>query len=185
MYSVVPATRSLLSRFPAMIQGGALLKRPALSGGASPMLPKKGCSGMSIPGAKCATMCWASSGIILILVGIIVRQVAAAGAEGVVGVRNGEFYGEDFYFEDVADLRAFNVNRPSENVSAGAFVFDLVGNVAQGLLDLVRWYARVFEALGAVGDERLDLHGVAGLDAQDGGGFGVVVAPGYRFGRGF
>src|SRR5437868_6599136 len=65
-YRVVPATRSLLSRFPPIIHGGALLKRPALSGGASPMLPKKGCSGISMPGANFAIMRCASSGIIFI-----------------------------------------------------------------------------------------------------------------------
>src|SRR5438552_3683799 len=65
-YRVVPATRSLLSRFPPIIHGGALLKRPAPSGGASPMLPKKGCSGISMPGANFAIMRCASSGIIFI-----------------------------------------------------------------------------------------------------------------------
>ena len=42
MYSVVPATISLLSMLPACIQGGAELYLPADSGGAMPMLPKKG-----------------------------------------------------------------------------------------------------------------------------------------------
>ena len=42
MKSVVPATISLLSMFPACIQGGAELYLPAPPGGAMPMLPKKG-----------------------------------------------------------------------------------------------------------------------------------------------
>ena len=42
------------------------LAGPLFGGGASPMLPKKGCSGRSIPGAKCATICCLSSGMILV-----------------------------------------------------------------------------------------------------------------------
>ena len=64
MKSVVPATSSLLSRLPACIHGGALLTRPEASGGATPMLPKKGCSGISIPGANRATIRPSSSGMI-------------------------------------------------------------------------------------------------------------------------
>src|SRR3989442_147740 len=50
MYSVVPATRSLLSRLPAWVPGGVLLTRPISGAGATPMLPKNGRSGITIPG---------------------------------------------------------------------------------------------------------------------------------------
>src|SRR6185437_10200098 len=66
-YSVAPATSSLLSILPACRLGGALSMRPNSGGGATPMLPKKGCSGISIPGANLATMRSLSSGIIFIL----------------------------------------------------------------------------------------------------------------------
>ncbi len=73
---------------------------------------------------------------------IIVGQIAAAGAEGVVRVRNRKFYGQNFHFQHIANFRAFNVNRPRQNVPAGTFVLHLVGNVAQRLLDLIRRQAR-------------------------------------------
>ena len=66
MKSVVPATSSLLSRLPACTPGGALLTRPMATGGATPMLPKKGRSGMSIPGANRAIIAARSSGMIRI-----------------------------------------------------------------------------------------------------------------------
>src|ERR1700674_1182303 len=37
---------------------------------------------------------------------IIFRQISAAGAESIVGVRNGELRGEDAHFEKVANFRA-------------------------------------------------------------------------------
>jgi hypothetical protein len=67
MNSVVPATSSLLSRFPAWIHGGLLLTRPALGGGATPMLPKNGSSGTTIPGAKADVIVCASIGMIFVV----------------------------------------------------------------------------------------------------------------------
>jgi len=52
MNSVVPAHQLFVVRFPAWIPGGALFTLPAASGGAMPMLPKNGLSGMSIPPAE-------------------------------------------------------------------------------------------------------------------------------------
>ena len=58
--------RSLLSRLPAWVPGGALLTRPAASSGATPMLPKKGCSGSSMLSENFATLRFVSSGMIFI-----------------------------------------------------------------------------------------------------------------------
>src|SRR5262249_14613628 len=55
----------LLSRLPAWTHCGALLTRPSVAGGATPMLPKKGRSGISKPGAKRANILFSSSGMIL------------------------------------------------------------------------------------------------------------------------
>ncbi len=108
---------------------------------------------------------------------IIVGQIATAGAKAVVGVRNGKFYGENFYFEDVAGFRAFDVNRPRENVPAGPFVLHLIGDVAQRLLNLIGRQPRIFEPLRTVRDQRLNLHRIARLDAQHRRRLRVVVAP--------
>ena len=103
--------------------------------------------------------------------------------ERVVGVRNRQLDGQDFHFQHVAGLRVFDVNRPGENVSAGAFVFHLLGDVAQRLLDLLRRHTRLFQPLRAVGDQGLNFHRVARLDAQHRRGFRVVVAPRHRLRR--
>src|SRR5271163_370494 len=108
---------------------------------------------------------------------IVVGQIATAGAEGVVGVRNREFDRENFYFQHVADFRAFDEDGSSEDVPARPFVVHLVSNVAQRLLDLLGRQTRIFQPLRAVRDQRLNLHRVAGLDAQHRRGLRVVVAP--------
>ena len=54
----------MLSRLPPCRPGGALSMRPIEGGGATPMLPKKGRSGTSIPSANLATMRRESSGMI-------------------------------------------------------------------------------------------------------------------------
>ena len=64
MYSVVPATSSRLSRLPACRAGGLLLTRPSSGAGATPMLPKNGRSGITMPGAYSAVIVFLSSGMI-------------------------------------------------------------------------------------------------------------------------
>ncbi len=64
MYSVLPATSSLLSRLPACRPGGLLLTRPSSGAGATPMLPKNGLSGITMPGANSAVIVLRSSGMI-------------------------------------------------------------------------------------------------------------------------
>ena len=49
-----------------IIVGGVESQRPISDGGATPMLPKKGCSGIVIPGPKRATIFSRSSGMILV-----------------------------------------------------------------------------------------------------------------------
>ena len=56
----------LLSMFPPWTQGGPLLIRPEVSGGATPMLPKKGRKGISTVGPNLATIRWTSRGMIRI-----------------------------------------------------------------------------------------------------------------------
>ena len=61
MKSVVPATSSLLSRLPACVLGGLLLTRPTSRAGATPMLPKNGFSGTTMPGLNSEVMAFRSS----------------------------------------------------------------------------------------------------------------------------
>src|SRR5581483_10462349 len=73
--------------------GGALLMRPLASGGATPMLPKNGRSGISIVSLKCATIRFSSSGMIFIF-----EDVAGFGTFNVDGagedVSAGAFVGD-------------------------------------------------------------------------------------------
>ena len=46
-----------------------LLTRPCSGGGATPMLPKNGCSGITMPGANAAVIVFLSSGMIRVLLG--------------------------------------------------------------------------------------------------------------------
>ena len=50
--------------------GGVLLTRPAAGGGATPMLPKNGRSGITMPGAKSAVIFFRSIGMIFVLFGL-------------------------------------------------------------------------------------------------------------------
>ena len=111
---------------------------------------------------------------------IIVRQIAAAGPESVVGVRNCQLDCQDFHFQHVANFRAFNVNRPREDVPAGPLVLHLVRDVAQRLLHLTRRHARIFQPLRAVRNQRLNLHRVAGPHAQHRRGLRIIVSPSHR-----
>jgi hypothetical protein len=115
---------------------------------------------------------------------IIVGQIAAPRAESIVGVRNRQLDRQDFHFQHVAGFRAFNVNRPSKDVPAGAFVLHLVGDVAQRLLHLIRRHARLFQPLRAVRDQRLNLHRIARLHAQHRRRLRVVVTPSHSLRRG-
>ena len=114
---------------------------------------------------------------------IIVGQIAAPRPERVVGIRNRQLDRQNFHFQHVADFRAFDVNRTRQNVSARAFVLHLIGDVAQRLLDLLRRQACIFEPLRAVGDQRLNFHRVAGLDAQHRHRLRIVVPPSHRLRR--
>ena len=63
-------------------------------------------------------------------------------------------------------------------MSAGTLVGHLGHDVTQGLLHVGWRDSRGFQAVGAVGDERLDLDGVARSDAEHGRRRGAVVAVG-------
>ena len=184
---MVPATSSLLSMLPPCIQGGAESYLPP-DGGAMPMLPKKGCSGMSMPGAKWPIIFWRSSGMILrFAVGKVVGEEAATGAEGVAGPGDIDVDFLDADFEDVARLGLFNGDRSGEDVAAGTFFAG--GNLGVDVIDVRRDVgcgdAEGLEALGwAAGGEGLDGDGVAGFDGESRFGACGIEAPGYRRGRG-
>ena len=112
------------------------------------------------------------------LEGEVFGEEAEARGEAVVGVGEHEIDFEDADFEDVAGLGGFDEDGAGEDVAAGAFVFDLGVDVAEGLLDLLGGDSGAAQAGGAVGEEGLDFDRVAGGDAEDGLGLGVVVAPG-------
>jgi hypothetical protein len=103
----------------------------------------------------------------------------------VVTVRDREVDLEHAHLEHVPRVCAFYIYRPGENVSAGALVSHLGDDIAQRLLHVGRRDARGLEPVGPIGDERLDLHGVAGGDAQHRrrGGAVVAVRDGSRRGR--
>src|SRR5262249_2673578 len=61
---------------------------------------------------------------------VIFRQKASSRSEGGVGVRDGELDGLNPPFEHVARFRAFDINRPGQNMSAGTFIGDLFNNIA-------------------------------------------------------
>src|SRR6266849_2831789 len=109
-------------------------------------------------------------------IGKFIGQEAYAWPESVVGVGDGQANGDNLDFEHVSGFGSFDVDGTGENVAARAAIFYLAEDVAQRLLDLGRGHARGFELLGIGSDQRLDFYGVAGLDAEDGGGFGVVIA---------
>ncbi len=83
------------------------------------MLPKKGCRGMSMPGAKWPIILGAverdDAGF---AVGEIVGEEAAACAEGVAGPGDVNVDLLDADFEDVAGLRFFDCYWPGEDVAA-------------------------------------------------------------------
>src|SRR6266513_1620872 len=114
---------------------------------------------------------------------VVFGQKAAPGIESVVGIRNRKLRGENFHFEYIANFRAFDVDGSGKNVSAGSFVLNLIGDVAQRLLDLVRRNARIFEPLRAGSNQRLNLHSVAGLNAQHPRCLRIIVPPRYSFRR--
>jgi hypothetical protein len=110
-----------------------------------------------------------------------IRQKTGTRPEAVVRIRNGKTDRLDADFEGVARLGAFDVNRPGENVSARPFIGDFFVNRPQRRFDLIRRDTRRFQPRGAVGDQRLDLDGVAGAHAQCGRRARGVIAPHYGF----
>ena len=74
---------------------------PAASGGAIPMLPKKGCSGMVMPGEKAAVIFLRSSGMVLEkLLGKSLAEAVFAGSVAGPGDVDVDLLDADF--EDVA-----------------------------------------------------------------------------------
>src|SRR5262249_23515232 len=86
--------------------------------------------------------------------------------------------------ESVSRLSALHVNRPGQDVTAWTLVGDLFVDVAQGLLYLIGRKAGLLQSPGAIGDQGIEDHGVAGANVQHGWGRGVVVAPGHGLRRG-
>jgi len=96
----------------------------------------------------------------------------------VVPVRDREVDLENAHLEHVARVGSFYIDGTGEDVSAGPFVGHLGDDIAQRLLHVGRRDARGLEAVGPIGDERLDLHGVTRGDAQHRRRRGAVIAVG-------
>ncbi len=115
-------------------------------------------------------------------VGEVVGEEAAAGAEAVAGPGDVDVDFFDAEFKDVTGFGFGDGDGAGEDVAAGTFVGggDLRVDVADVLGDVGWFDAEGFEALGwAAGGQGLDGDDVAGVDGEDGLGFGGVVTPGY------
>ena len=115
----------------------------------------------------------------------ILRKKSASGTESVVSVRNRQLDLLDSDFEYVTRLGTFDEDWPGENVPTRAFVRNFFVDVAQRLLDVLRFHACAFEARRTRCDEGLDLNRITRFDAHHRRRGGIVVTPGYSFGRGF
>ena len=115
----------------------------------------------------------------------ILQEKTAGRTERIVSVRNGELDGNDAHFQGVAGLRAFDVNRAGEHVTARPAVggIDAGLDVAQGLFHQIARHARGHQPLGVRGEDCFHFDAVAGLHVQDGRAFRVVTAPDHRFRR--
>src|SRR5690348_12826545 len=107
---------------------------------------------------------------------VVFGEPAAPRAETIVRVRDREVDRLDLHLEHIARIRAADIDRPGENVSAGTAVLDGIVDRAQRLLYIVRRHAHLFQPARARGDEGADDHLVAGLDAKHRSRRGVVVA---------
>ena len=129
MYSVDPATSSRLSRLPAWRPGGLLLTRPISTAGATPMLPKNGFSGITIPGTNSDVIVLLSSWRILVPARL--SQFAAHVARAaVVAVVDRQIDRQHLDLEHVPGHRAFHVHRAGEDVTAGTASRIALGNAA-------------------------------------------------------
>ena len=173
---------------PPCIQGGAEFHLPADSGGATPMEPKKGCSGMVDAGGEGGDHPGAvERDDFGAAVGEVVGEEAAAGAEAVAGEVGVELDFEDADFEDVAGLGFGDGDGAGEDVAAGAAVGcgDLFVDAAEPIGDLGGGDAFALEAFGwAAGGGGLHDDGVAGVHGERGLGVRGIVAPGDGGGRG-
>ena len=114
----------------------------------------------------------------------VFRQKTARGPKSVVGIRNGQIDFLDADFEGVTGLGFFYIDRPIQDVSSGTFIGYFFVNIAQALFHLVGRDASFFQASGTVGDQRIELHGVTGVNAQDRRRGGIVITPGNGLGSG-
>ena len=165
---MLPATSSLLSRLPACRPGGLLLTRPSSGAGATPMLPKNGLSGMTMPGMNSAVIVVRSSVMIFDRTRpiAVLRDEAAA---AVVAVVDRQVDRQHLHLEHVARLRAFDIDRTGQNVPArsapiaGHFGDD---RPERALNALRRTPARL-QAVRRVGEQRVDVDDVARGDSQN------------------
>src|SRR5579863_3184713 len=176
--SLVPATSSLLSRLPAWNHGGPLLMRPSASGGATPMLPKNGRSGISIRSEKRATIRRSSSGMILI------REYGnSSGRNPAPGRKPLYAYGTASRIAWILTSSVSPGSAPSIKIGPvrmwppGPFVADLFVDGAQSRLDLIWRNASGFQTRGVVGNQCLDFDGIARAHSQYGWGARGVMAP--------
>src|SRR5204862_3569025 len=96
----------------------------------------------------------------------------------VVGVVDGEVDRQHLHLEDVARLRALDEDRAGQNVAARAapIAGDFAHDRLERLLDFVLRHTRALQTGWRVGEQRVDVDDIAGLDTQDRPGFRPVVA---------
>jgi len=140
------------------------------------MLPKNGCKGTSIPGAKRPTIFSLSSGMIFVSVVVILREEPAARTKAVVRVGNRKVDRLDAHLEHVTGIGALDVDRAGEYVAARTA--DLYGVVdrAQRRLYVRRLDAHLLQPRRARRDQRADDHLVARLHAKHRHRRRIVVA---------
>ena len=143
------------------------------------MLPKNGCSGISIPGPKWAIIfVTVQRNDLGAAVRIIIGQEPTAGAKAVAGPGHIDVNLQDLNFEHVPGFGLGNVDRPGENMAAGALVLYLAIN-GRVIGRNVGSRNPLFHhpVVRAAGRKRLDAYRISGVNRKHGFGLGRVVAP--------
>src|SRR5690242_13514695 len=108
----------------------------------------------------------------------VLRQESAPEAKAVIGIGNGQIDFLDVNLQCVARLCLLHVNRAVQDVSPGAMAGDGFVYVTQILLYLNGSNPGLFKPRRTVGDQSLEGHDVAGVDAEGGSCRRIVVSPG-------
>ncbi len=93
----------------------------------------------------------------------VLPHVAAA---AVVAVGDRQIDRQHLHLERVTGLGAVDVDRTGQDVAAGAAILDLIDDGAERGLDLACRHAGFFEPIRRVGQQRVDVDDVAGINRQ-------------------